>query len=339
MELGTVTGTATIGANDELTATVISQDDKVLEGNSATFVVRLENEANELSTSSASVEIDYTVTGSGNPAADEDDFSPEKGTLTIPAGRSTGTIKVEALDDDILEPDETLQVTLTEAVPANVVSVATGAPGSATTDIGASDSPARVSVADVTVDEGETAMIEVKVSKEVSSPVSVTYSLNPPPGMDYSNPTPLSPLVFAAGETAKTIEIQTTQDTLAEDEEKFTVTLQRHRTATATVVEPVQLSSNGYDHRRRVAATIEGPASVDEGDAAVYTVTVTGGTFGTGEDDQVTVTWSTEESKRDVPTTSRRPAGRWTSARKSRRRRSRSRPRTTTSRNSARKSW
>ena len=43
-------------------------------------------------------------------------------------------------------------------------------------------------------------------------------------------------------------------------------------------------------------ATIEGPASVDEGDEAVYTVTVTGGTFGTGEDDQVTVTWSTENS-------------------------------------------
>ena len=72
-------------------------------------------------------------------------------------------------------------------------------------------------------------------------------------------------------------------------------------------------------------ATIEGPASVDEGDDAVYTVTVTGGTFGTGEDDQVTVTWSTEggsaTSERRL-LADRRDAGPQT--RKSRRRRSRS---------------
>ena len=296
VELGTTTGTATITENDELTAEVSSQDTTVLEGESATFVVRLENAANQLSTSSASVEIDYTVAGAtvsglATDVAENEDFSPEKGRLTIPAGRSTGTIQIEAVDDDILEPNEGLQVTLSNPSPSNIV---TGVGDPAQTVIGASDSPARVSVADVTVDEGETAMIEVKLSKEVSSQVSVTYSLDPQPDTDYSNPTPVSPLVFAPGETAKTIEVKTTQDTLAEDEETFTVTL--------TLPDPPTGVSPGRSVARvtitddALRATIEGDASVDEGEAAVYTVTVTGGTFGTGDDDEVTVTWSTEES-------------------------------------------
>ena len=290
--LGTTTGTATIPENDSLTAEIESQDTTVLEGDSATFVVDLGG------TSSRSVEIDYTVSGDSGATdpAEEEDFSPAKGKLTIPAGRRTGTIQVEAIDDDILEPNETLEVMLSGAAPANVVTV-DGDKDSATTVIGASDSPARVSVADVTVDEGETAMIEVKLSKEVSSQVSVTFELAPQPGADYGGPTPASPLVFMLGDKAKTIEVATTQDTLAEDEETFTVTL-----VTLALSPQVAGVSLGRSEATvtitddALRATIEGPASVNEGDDAVYTVTVTGGTFGTDEDDQVTVTWSTEDS-------------------------------------------
>ena len=82
VELGTTTGTATIRENDKLTAEVNSQNTTILEGESATFVVDLGG------TSSTSVEIDYTVEGSGVPAADADDFSPEKGKLRIPRDRA-----------------------------------------------------------------------------------------------------------------------------------------------------------------------------------------------------------------------------------------------------------
>ena len=206
VELGTTTGTAKIEASDELTARVTSQDATVLEGESATFVVDLGG------TSSSSVVIDYTVAGAtvtdrADVTADEDDFTPEKGTLTIPAGRRTGTIQIEAVDDDILEPNEGLQVTLSNPSPSNrFADPGVGDP--AQTVIGASDSPARVSVADVTVDEGETAMIEVKLSKMVSSAVTVSYTLAnvaPTSGDDYDH-TP-EDLVFMPGETAKTIEV------------------------------------------------------------------------------------------------------------------------------------
>ena len=290
VELGITSGMATINRSDDLTAAVSSQDTTVLEGGSATFVVDLVRTGDLPGTSSSSIEIDYTVTGSGDPAADEDDFSPQTGKLTIPAGQSRGTIQVEALDDDILEPAETLQVTLTEAVPANVVSVPTGGDQSATTMIGASDSPARVSVADVTVDEGETAMIEVMLSKMVSSDVTVSYTLNPAAGDDYEH-IPEN-LVFMPGDTAKTIEVDTEPDTLAEDEEPFTVTISLVGQVAGVSLGRSEATVTITDDALR--ATIEGPASVNEGDSAEYTVTVTGGTFGTGEDDQVTVTWSTE---------------------------------------------
>ena len=257
VELGTVTGTATIRFNDSLTAKVSSQDTTVLEGNSATFVVRLENEANELSTSSASVVIDYTVTGSGNPAADEDDYSPEKGTLTIPAGRSTGTIKVEALDDDILEPDETLQVTLTGAAPANVVMLATGGDESDTTVIGANGSTITVSLAEtaVTVTEGGKALFPVVLSGKVASELTVMYAITAPntDGVDTDDYTTANPavVVIKEGGTRAVIEVNTTPDTVAENTETFTLTLAlSHHDRPAGGLVTGNARGDWYDHRQ-----------------------------------------------------------------------------------------
>ena len=283
VELGTTTGTAKIDASDELTARVTSQDATVLEGESATFVVDLGG------TSSTNVAIDYTVAGAtvtnrADVAADEEDFTPEKGTLMIPAGRRTGTIQIEAVDDDILEPNEGLQVTLSNPTPSNFFTEA-GVGDPAQTVIGASDSPARVSVADVTVDEGETAMIEVKLSKKVSSNVEFSYSLT---SGDYTH-TPAN-LTFMPGETTQTIMVDTTPDQLAEDDETFTVTL-------ALVNPPIGVSLG-----RSVAtvtmtddaltAKLTGPPSVEEGDPAVYEVKLTG----SSGDEDLNVEFSTEGS-------------------------------------------
>ena len=146
-------------------------------------------------------------------------------------------------------------------------------------------------------------MIEVKLSREVSSEIRVTYRLDPPTSEDYSHSP--QPLVFAPGETAKTIEVDTTQDMLAEDEEIFAVELLLSSTTAGVSLGRDEATVTITDDALR--ATIEGDASVDEGEAAVYTVTVTGGTFGTGEDDQVTVTWSTEGSSA-TPNEDFRPA-------------------------------
>ena len=228
VELGRSKGTATIAANDSLTAEVRSPDTTVLEGNSATFVVDLGG------TSSTSVEVDYTVMGSGNPAAGEGDFTPEKGKLTIPAGRSTGTIEIEAVDDDILEPDETLQVMLTGAAPGNVVTVDQDPNdnGSATTVIGANGSTVTVSQSqtEVTVTEGGKALFPVVLSGKVAGDLTVGYGITAPStdgatdGTDFTTATPRE-VVVKEGETTATIEVNTTPDSQAENTEAFTLTL------------------------------------------------------------------------------------------------------------------
>ena len=286
----------------------------MLEGESATFVVDLELD-NASGTSSKDVVIDYTVSGTGSNPAEEEDYAPQSEKLTIRAGQSSGTIEVRALPDDILEPAEMLRVTLDDASPDDVVSESdTDSEGNkwATTTIG--DPPGTsvtVDVKDTTVDEGETALITVELSGEVDSEVSVSYTIaaGTPPAtahtgsecsehdgdQDFLEPSAQARSVsIPRGETTATILIKTCDDTVAEASETFTVTLQPitspddvsrgERQATVTITDDA------------LTATIEGDASVDEGEAAVYTVTVTGGTFGTGEDDQVTVTWSTEDS-------------------------------------------
>ena len=222
VELGTTSAMATINPSDPLTAEVSSQDTTVLEGESATFVVDLGG------TSSASVEIDYTVMriAPPTPAEDEDDVSPEKGKLTIPAGRSTGTIQVEALDDDILEPAETVQVTLTGAAPANVVTVDTGN-HTATTIIGANGSTVTASLATtaVTVTEGGKASFPVELSGKVASDLTFTYTLVPAAEADYTTATPAE-VEIKAGETRAVIEVNTTPDMVAENTETFTLMLE-----------------------------------------------------------------------------------------------------------------
>ena len=90
----------------------------------------------------------------GCSRAEEEDYTPQSGQLTIGAGQRTGTIVIRAVDDDVLEPRESFRVTLTSASPTDVVTVPPDyrrrIPPST-----ASDGPVLVSVADVTVDEGE----------------------------------------------------------------------------------------------------------------------------------------------------------------------------------------
>ena len=74
------------------------------EGDTATYTVRLSNP------SSAAVPITYSVDGTATAG---DDYTAPSGTLTIPAGDRTRKVTIATLADKVLEPDETLEVTLT----------------------------------------------------------------------------------------------------------------------------------------------------------------------------------------------------------------------------------
>ena len=99
----------TINASDTVTVSVA--DTRVVEGNRATFRVTLSEPVANATT------VTYEVSAAGTPP----DFEDTDGTLTIAAGRTTGSITVETLEDTLTEDDETFTVTL--ALPGTSTNV------------------------------------------------------------------------------------------------------------------------------------------------------------------------------------------------------------------------
>ena len=132
--LGTAAATGTIEDDDELSAAV-SVAAEVAEGAVASFSVTLTG-----ATSSADVVVGYAVGGTAAPGTDY--TAPDAPLeLTIPAGEAAGTIPIATLTDPLLDPGETLTVTLSGAGTAagNVAVSAAAAEATATvtiTDVG-----------------------------------------------------------------------------------------------------------------------------------------------------------------------------------------------------------
>ena len=105
VSLGTATATGTIDDDDPLTAAVRVASE-VIEGEAAEFTVTLTG-----GTSTAPVEVSYAVGGTATAGTDYTALS-EPLALTLATGATTGTIRVDTLNDGVSDPDETLAVSL-----------------------------------------------------------------------------------------------------------------------------------------------------------------------------------------------------------------------------------
>ena len=174
LTLDTNSVTGTINDDDILTATVSAISGIIAEGESATFEVTLAG-----ATSTADVEVDYTVEGTADAGTD---YTPPSGTLTIAAGADRGEIRIDTHIDGMLEPHETLIVTLVDARSAGQVEVD---PTPAVTTV----ATVTVSVAAAAAQEGAPLRFEVTLAGEVTSAVAVSYGTSngtAQAGRDYS---------------------------------------------------------------------------------------------------------------------------------------------------------
>ena len=272
----TATATITDDAADAMTATVAVSAATVAEGSNAVFTVTLSG-----GTSTAPVVVSYETSGSATPAAD---YTAPSGSLTIAAGAATGTITVATAAESpaLLEPNETLSLTLT-GLSGGGGSSSLGTTATATTTI--TDSGAvtvDISAASASVAEGRTATLTVSLSGTVSDDVTVKWkTADATAGSADYTAQAATALTIAAGTTAKTLTVQTAQDRLAEGGETFTASLETDSanplpagvslgtsSATVTIADDESLLVN-------VSADA---VSVVEGGSAAYTVAVTGGT-------------------------------------------------------------
>ena len=284
--------TGTIENDDALTATVTANAENVPEGNDAEFTVELTG-----GTSTADVVVTYTAASTGTVGTD---YTEPSGLLTITTPNSSGTIAIATLTDDILDPGETLEVTLTNADTA-IGTATVGIPAKATTTI-AEEGTVIVSVRkdevpdddttqDVdeyedksTVEEGEAASFVVELSGAVASAVEVAYATSNGTGdgdavadTDYADTS--GTLTFNSGESlTQTIAVATTDDAFNEPTETFAVTLPDQTLPDLVSIGTSSAPGTITDNDGLTAAVTAAAASVDEGKTAEFEVELTGGT-------------------------------------------------------------
>jgi ELWxxDGT repeat protein len=196
------------------------KDLTVVEGNSgtrsATFTVTLS------AGSIRPVTVQY-ATANGTATAGSD-YQARSGTLTIPAGQTTGTITVPVIGDRLPEPNETFVVNLSGATNATI------ADGQAVGTI-ADDEP-RISITDLTKAEGkkgQTALFTftVRLSAAYDQPVTVSFQAVNGTATTGDNDyvAKSGTLTFAPGETTKIITIEVEGDSKREANETLFVDL------------------------------------------------------------------------------------------------------------------
>ncbi len=197
-------------------AYTVNEDD-----GSATITVRLS------APSARTASVQYRT--SDGTATEDEDYSATSGTLTFAPGVTSQSFTVAVADDTLYEPDETINLALSN--PANAT---LNTPSSALLTIVSDDSPPTYafSAATYSATEGDTAgfssaaTVRVTRSGDTSGSGSVriqftdagaTGGSTPAAGVDYNN-TALT-VNFAAGETARDVNIPIAGDTIFEGNE------------------------------------------------------------------------------------------------------------------------
>ena len=203
--------------------TILDDDDPPLakvaaaeaaEGASLRFEVKLQGE------SAVPAELEYST--SDGSASAGDDYQAASGKLYFDPGVDTQEIAVSTLDDNVVEGDETLVLTLTSATEAKLDPSGTTAPGTIR-----DNDTASLSARDATAVEsaGEMAL-RLTLSAVNTQPVMVNYATadgSATEGEDYTAAT--GTVTFAAGQTATTVRIALLDDDRAESDETFRLEL------------------------------------------------------------------------------------------------------------------
>jgi hypothetical protein len=219
--LGDATGALTILDDDASADNSITIGDvSVVEGNvgnhNATFVVRLGGPQ------PTAVSVSY-ATSSGS-ASTLSDYTPKSGTLTIPAGAVSATIKVPVVADGRHEGNESFRVVLSSPTNGAILRRSFG---TATIVDDEPESFGRVSMSAIDVPEGDAGNAVVKGVVTMTQPQSAAVTVNvyaaaigTATAADF---TPFAPktVTIPAGATSASFTVTIKGDVIAEGDEDF----------------------------------------------------------------------------------------------------------------------
>ena len=232
--IGTDNGDVTIGAADNATITITDNDVAAL--SIAATTQAAEDATDGLFTISTTnqfsnpVTVDITVGGS---ATEGTDYATIGTQIVFPANQNTVTIPIDVTADNILEPDETVMVTMTGTDNTNVSISATDNAMVTITD----NDVAELSIVATTQAEEDATngLFTISTSNQFTTATNVTIMVggNATPGTDY---TVLgSSFTFPANTNSTTISVPVLADNLVEPDETVTVTLTGTDNADVTI--------------------------------------------------------------------------------------------------------
>ena len=216
-----------IGAADNATVTIFDEETALIFVEATTPDATEPNVDGQFTVSlslisSTDTTVTYTVSGD---ATSGDDFVPLTGTATILAGQLSTTIDVSVIDDSILENTENVTVTLdaiTDGDPQISIGVSTATVNIADDDSASVSITANDSVAGEPSDDGQFTVTLDGVSA-TDTTISYTISGDATDGDDFISLT--GEVTILAGQTTATIDVNVVDDSLLEDNETLTVTL------------------------------------------------------------------------------------------------------------------
>jgi len=180
------------------------------------------------------VTVDFTT--QDDSAEGGEDFLATSGALTFAPGETVKEISVDIIGDTIEEPDESFSVVLSQSVNATLADEQ-GLGTIQNDDIAVVIDPPAVSITDVVVEEGDDtssfAEFTLDLSTSSDKEISVEFETQDDSavaGEDYV--AVRQSVVFAPGETSKTVSVEVIADTVVEATETFFVNLRNPTNAT-----------------------------------------------------------------------------------------------------------
>jgi len=171
----------------------------------------------------ATFNTDYTQTGAAT-------FAPPNGTVTFGAGNTTATVTVDPTADTVVEPNETVILTLAAGTGYNVV-----APDTATGTITNDDADVSVAVspASVTEDGATNLVYTFTRTGDITGALTVNFTIGGTAtfNTDYTQTgaatfvPPNGTVTFAAGNSTATVTVDPSADVTAEPDETVVLTL------------------------------------------------------------------------------------------------------------------
>lgn len=196
IEQGVATGT--ILNNHEAPKITVS-DAETIEGDELIFT------ATQSVVSALDSKFDFaTVDGTGEAGIN---YIPVTGTVVIPAGQQSATFSVTTIRDGVNTPTKTVTLLFSNPVNSNLENQ------SSIGSIENGDAEPNLTVADVTVDEGQPLVFTITASSVYVNPITVEYSTEDVSAESPSDYTPVSgTVIIPSGQKNVTVTVPTIQD-------------------------------------------------------------------------------------------------------------------------------